>query len=210
MTKYLRYMRHGATELNVADVWQGRADSPLTELGRRQAAETGEHIRESGLEFDYIYCSPRGRVVETLACALPEVFEHGDYRFDLGLIEMSFGAVDGRPHSEGEPRSPYFDVFEKIGGESEATVEERINAFLEKVMLQDDASDVLVVSHGTCGRIFRNHWAATARVEAPRHLANCSLYTYEFDEATREFSLVDIYEPASATNPEDFIAERKA
>ena len=44
MTKYLRFMRHGATELNVDDCWQGHADSPLTELGRRQAAETGELV----------------------------------------------------------------------------------------------------------------------------------------------------------------------
>ena len=205
MTKYLRYMRHGATELNVADVWQGRADSPLTELGRRQAAEAGEHIREAGLDFNYIYCSPRGRVTETLEAALPDAFARGAYRFDLGLLELSFGDSDGRPHAGTDPRSPYADYFEGIGGESEASAEARVCGAAARFMEADDARDVLVVSHGTLGRIFRNHWAANARVEAPRHLSNCSLYTYEFDEATREFSLVDIFEPASATNPEDFI-----
>ncbi len=206
MTKYLCYMRHGATELNVADAWQGRADSPLTELGRRQAAEAGDHIRESALEFDHIYCSPRGRVVETLQAALPEIVARGAFEFDLGLLEMSFGEADGMLHAADDPKSPYFNLFEKIGGDSESRVEVRICEAAERFMAADDAHDVLVVSHGTCGRIFRNHWAENARVEAPRYLANCSLYTYEFDEATRGFSLVDIFEPASATNPEDFIA----
>lgn len=208
MTKYLRFMRHGATELNVADAWQGRADSPLTELGRRQATETGAHIREAGLAFDHIYCSPRGRVVETLASALPEVFAHGTYGLDPSLLEVDFGALDGKPHGADEPTSPYGDAFVALGGESEDEAERRVCDGIEKMMLADDALDVLVVSHGTLGRIFRNRWAANARVEAPRHLANCCLYTYEFDEATRAFSLVDIYEPASATNPEDFIAAR--
>lgn len=208
MTKYLRFMRHGATELNVADAWQGRADSPLTELGRRQATETGAHIREAGLSFDHIYCSPRGRVVETLACALPESFARGAYGLDPSLLELAFGEVDGKPHSADEPRSPYGDFFVSLGGESEFAAERRVCDGIEKMMLADDALDVLVVSHGTLGRIFRSHWAANARVEAPRHLANCSLYTYEFDEDSREFSLIDVYEPASATDPEDFIAAR--
>ncbi len=209
MTKYLRFMRHGATELNVADAWQGRADSPLTELGHRQAAETGKHIQEAGLTFDHIYCSPRGRVVETLSEALPDAFARGAYELDPCLLEVAFGVLDGKPHVADEPTSPFKDAFVALGGESEDAVEQRICAGIEKIMLQDDAFDVLVVSHGTCGRIFRNRWAANARVQAPRHLANCCLYTYEFDEGNREFSLIDIYEPASTTNPEDFIAARK-
>ncbi len=202
-------MRHGATELNVADAWQGHADSPLTELGRAQAAEAGAHIREAGLAFDRIYCSPRGRVMETLASALPEAYAHGEYLLDPSLLEMGFGELDGHFHIADEPTSPFKDSFMAMGGESEDEVERRICAGIEKIMLADDAFDVLVVSHGTCGRIFRNHWAANARVEAPRHLANCCLYTYEFEPATREFSLVDVYEPQSATGPDDFVAQRK-
>lgn len=49
MTKYLRFMRHGQTELNVRNCWQGHTDAPLTELGRRQSAESGLHLRESGI-----------------------------------------------------------------------------------------------------------------------------------------------------------------
>lgn len=203
MTKYLRFMRHGATELNVANCWQGHADSPLTELGRRQAAETGEHIREAGIEFDAILCSPLGRVIQTLECALPERAAQG-FETSEGIMEMYFGSLDGKKHVDGHPSSPYHDQFLAYGGESEDEVERRVCAALDELMSRPDVHSALAVSHGTTGRIFRNHWAALARVEAPRHLANCSLYTYEFDEDAHTFSLVDIYEPASATNPEDF------
>ncbi len=208
MTKYLRFMRHGATELNVADCWQGRADSPLTELGRRQAAEAGAHIADAGIVPDHVYCSPKGRVVETLACALPGLYARGAYELDAGLAEISFGSLDGKKHRAGGPASPFRDSLVELGGESEDDVERRVCAAAEKIMLADGAHDVLVVSHGTCGRIFRDHWARLQRVEAPRHLANCSVYTYEFDEGARTFSLVDIYEPGLATNPDDFAAAR--
>lgn len=206
--KYLRFMRHGVTELNVRNCWQGRADSPLTALGRRQAAEAGEHMREAGLEFDHIYCSPLGRVIETLKTAIPDVAERDSTTCD-DLLEISFGSFDGQVHEPGDPHSPFKDFFVAYGGEDEADVERRICAALDKIMSQPDAFDVLVVSHGTVGRIFRNHWARNARVEAPRHLANCSLYTYEFDPESHEFSLVDIYEPSSATGPEDFDGSKK-
>lgn len=208
MTKYLRFMRHGVTELNARDCWQGRADSPLTELGRKQAAEAGAHIREEGLVFDAVVCSPAGRVLETLERALPDVFADGAYERDDDLQEISFGSLDGKPHTADEPTSPFTDQFVPYGGESEADVEKRVCAAIERVMERPGVRDALIVSHGTAGRIFRNHWAGNARVKAPRHLANCCLYTYEYDEDGRGFSLVDIFEPASATGPDDFAAGR--
>lgn len=204
MKKYLRFMRHGVTELNVRDCWQGRADSPLTELGRAQAAETGAHIREAGIVFDAVACSPAGRVLQTLECALPDVYASGAYETDEGLLEISFGSLDGKPHVQGEPTSPFTDQFVPLGGEDEADVERRVCAAIERVARRPQVRDALIVSHGTAGRIFRNHWSGHARVEAPRHLANCCLYTYEYDDEARTFSLVDVYEPASATGPDDF------
>lgn len=77
MTKYLRFMRHGQTELNVRNCWQGHTDAPLTELGRRQSAESGLHLRESGIQLDHVFCSPLGRARETLEIALPGIAERG-------------------------------------------------------------------------------------------------------------------------------------
>ena len=37
----LYLIRHGQSEGNVKDLWYGRSDLPLTELGRQQAAQVG-------------------------------------------------------------------------------------------------------------------------------------------------------------------------
>lgn len=156
MTKYLRFMRHGQTELNVRNCWQGHTDAPLTELGRRQSAESGLHLRESDIQLDHVFCSPLGRARETLEIALPGIAERG-YELVDGLMEMSFGSLDGTVNSDNVV-GPYHDYFLQFGGESEEHAEKRICSTLEGLMLRDDVRSALVVSHGTMGRLFKNHW----------------------------------------------------
>lgn len=165
MTKYLRFMRHGQTELNVRNCWQGHTDAPLTELGRRQSAESGLHLRESGIQLDHVFCSPLGRARETLEIALPGIAERG-YELVDGLMEMSFGSLDGTVNSDNVV-GPYHDYFLQFGGESEEHAEKRICSTLEGLMLRDDVQSALVVSHGTMGRLFKNHWKALSQVEGP-------------------------------------------
>lgn len=163
MTKYLRFMRHGQTELNVRNCWQGHTDAPLTELGRRQSAESGLHLRESGIQLDHVFCSPLSRARETLEIALPGIAERG-YELVDGLMEMSFGSLDGTVNSDNVV-GPYHDYFLQFGGESEEHAEKRICSTLEELMLRDDVQSALVVSHGTMGRLFKNHWKALSQVE---------------------------------------------
>ena len=42
----LYLIRHGQSEGNVKDLWYGRSDLPLTELGRQQAAQVGQKLRD--------------------------------------------------------------------------------------------------------------------------------------------------------------------
>lgn len=201
MTKYLRFMRHGQTELNVRNCWQGHTDAPLTELGRRQSAESGLHLRESGIQLDHVFCSPLGRARETLEIALPGIAERG-YELVDGLMEMSFGSLDGTVNSDNVV-GPYHDYFLQFGGESEEHAEKRICSTLEGLMLRDDVQSALVVSHGTMGRLFKNHWKGLSQVEDVAHLSNCCVVTYAFDERERTFSCVDIYQPSCATMPQN-------
>ena len=203
MTKYLRFMRHGQTVLNVQNVWQGRCDAPLTELGRRQSAEAGEHLREAGISPDHVFCSPLGRARETLEIALPGIAERG-YELADGLMEMSFGSLDGTVNSENVV-GPYRDYFVPLGGESEDEAERRVCSTLEAIMLRPDVRDALVVSHGTMGRLFKDHWRRLSQVEDMRHLSNCCIMTFAFDPAARTFSCVDIYQPSCATMPQNVL-----
>ena len=41
-------IRHGQSEGNVRNLWYGITDLPLTDLGRQQAAQVGEKLRDLG------------------------------------------------------------------------------------------------------------------------------------------------------------------
>jgi len=57
------FMRHGQSGGNVKGVPQGRADYPLTDLGRLQAREAGRWLRGQGI--DLVLSSPLSRARET-------------------------------------------------------------------------------------------------------------------------------------------------
>ncbi|WP_412973888.1 histidine phosphatase family protein [Paenibacillus sp. OAS669] len=63
MKTTLYLTRHGETEWNVEGKLQGHKDSPLTNLGKRQAKWLGASLKE--IEFDAIYSSPSPRTYQT-------------------------------------------------------------------------------------------------------------------------------------------------
>ncbi|MDO4849262.1 MAG: histidine phosphatase family protein [Coriobacteriia bacterium] len=192
MVKHLYYLRHGQTIFNLEGVWQGRADSPLSTLGERQARAAGEHLRGMGVAFDHVFRSPLGRVAQTLEVADPSLAARAMAVDDL--IEMSFGTLDGTP-IEGDPRDYAMDFFATIGGERPEDVTARTCAALEELMMRPECNNVLVVGHGTTARLFCGAWATNARVELAGPLPNCALLAFAFDGATREFCLEDIWAP---------------
>lgn len=56
-------VRHGESEGNRDNKFRGRADHALTELGRKQAAEAADYLRN--VHFDAIFSSPLSRAYET-------------------------------------------------------------------------------------------------------------------------------------------------
>ena len=52
------FVRHGETVWNVENKICGATDSPLTELGHRQAVETAEKIKNMEIKADMILYSP--------------------------------------------------------------------------------------------------------------------------------------------------------
>ena len=51
---HLYFIRHGETVWNVENKICGATDIPLTELGHKQAVETGHRIQEEGIHADVI------------------------------------------------------------------------------------------------------------------------------------------------------------
>ncbi|MCL6450911.1 MAG: histidine phosphatase family protein [Acetobacteraceae bacterium] len=95
MTRFV-LVRHGETEWNREEVFRGRADIPLNERGRAQAEAVARAL--AGVPLQAVYSSPLSRALET-ARALGR--PHGlEVRVHPGLVDLDYGAWQGRPHAE--------------------------------------------------------------------------------------------------------------
>lgn len=161
-------VRHGQTEFNRERRIQGHVDSPLTELGVRQAHAVGRLLRDLIREPAgwRIVSSPLGRAratAEIIAGALkgPAV------ELDDRLKEMSWGAHDGRLRAELEAEHP--ETFGRTGwafdaatGESYEDVAGRVGAWLADLPPEPERK-IIAVSHGISGRVLRGLYAALPR-----------------------------------------------
>ena len=65
MKKTLYLMRHGQTLFNLQHKIQGWCDSPLTELGIKQAKVAGKWFKDHDITFDHAYSSTSERCCDT-------------------------------------------------------------------------------------------------------------------------------------------------
>ena len=84
----LLFVRHGETTWNAEGRYQGRLDTPLSVLGKAQAAALAEHIRSEGVHA--VVSSPLSRAAET-AAACARALGIG-CTLDERLIEVSHGS----------------------------------------------------------------------------------------------------------------------
>jgi broad specificity phosphatase PhoE len=146
----ITWIRHGQSEWNAENRWQGHSESPLSELGREQATALGRRLLKSPYAFDAVYSSDLGRALETARLALPNV----EIRIDPRLREIHFGAFEGRAFDQLDPaqrdevsswwRSPY-DRALPGGGESMAELRSRVDSWR---LEQEAGLRIAVFTHG--------------------------------------------------------------
>jgi broad specificity phosphatase PhoE len=149
------FVRHGESEFNAVFAHTGRdpgiIDAPLTPRGAEQAAAAGHLLRKSGITR--IICSPYRRALQTAALIAGElklpvavtalVGERALYSCDVGrdaaTLKKEWAAVDFSSLEDGEwwPRK----------GETQASIERRVHAFLAQENDATKAAQTLVVSH---------------------------------------------------------------
>ena len=83
-------LRHGETEWNAEGRWQGQLNSPLSDLGRRQAFDAGRLVGS----VDVIVSSDLGRAQET-AQIIADSVGIGPIQTDPGLRERAAGEWEG-------------------------------------------------------------------------------------------------------------------
>ncbi|HLR92710.1 MAG TPA: histidine phosphatase family protein, partial [Atopostipes sp.] len=82
--KSVYLVRHGQTLFNKQKKIQGFSDSPLTEVGIKQAEIAGKHVDSIGLVFDDAYSSTSERACDTL-----ELITTTPYKRIKGLREWN-------------------------------------------------------------------------------------------------------------------------
>ncbi|NHF74306.1 histidine phosphatase family protein [Paracoccus xiamenensis] len=151
----LYLMRHGQTEWNAAGRMQGHQDSPLTVLGRQQAARQADimaPILATGQQVARI-SSPLGRAVQTAEI----VFAGQDFTTDARFREISVGEFEGR--TRGDIEAAYPDLFANtwLGWYDRAPGGETLNDLRVRVTeaLSELTGPTAIVCHGITLRMAR-------------------------------------------------------
>ena len=156
------FLRHGETDWNAVQRYQGQTDVPLNDKGRGQAARNGaalgKFLGDNGRTIDFV-SSPLARASETMRIARREMgLAPEGFRTDARLQEQSYGHWEGHIWGELPTIDPEgFAAREKDkwnwqpkDGESYAMLSERIAGWLGSV-----EADCVVASHGAVSRVLR-------------------------------------------------------
>jgi len=158
----LYVVRHGQTEWNVEHRFQGHRDSPLTELGVRQAEWLREAMADQTIDAAYASSSPRA--VRTARIVI------GDREIEVQtrdeLLELNVGVWEGRTQDEAKELDPQaYDRFWKDpagfrveGGETYGQAEERAVGQMNEILAAHAGSSVLLVTHTVVLKLILAHF----------------------------------------------------
>jgi broad specificity phosphatase PhoE len=156
MTRIL-LIRHGQTKWNRQQVFRGRADIPLSNVGIEQATALAERLANEPISA--VYSSPLARALVTAEhVARP----HGlrPHRVE-GWTDISFGAWEGRLHEDvkredGERYARWQSQPHLVrlpAGETLAEVRQRMMAALNDIVTRNSDSAVAVVAHRAVNKV---------------------------------------------------------
>ena len=165
---YLYLVRHGQSEGNVLRTFHGQTDYPLTELGRQQARQAAEKLRD--VSFTRCCASDLSRAWNTaLPClegrnVAPEACP--------ALREQDVGAMEGLTWEQMEERfphllHPYIEDWFRVtppGGESPDQMAARVGACVDDIVRRGE--DTLIVGHNGSLSLILLHLGLISREQA--------------------------------------------
>jgi len=148
----LYLVRHGETELNKKHIIQGQIDSPLTELGIKQAHETSEKVKN--LNIDILITSNLGRAMHTAEIISKDTGIQLK-RIDPVFRERNFGIIEGVSTADLKKTYPQYVTNKGIlilehdflASEPIKDFYNRIINGIKALMKEFDGKKVLLVSH---------------------------------------------------------------
>jgi broad specificity phosphatase PhoE len=150
-------VRHGQTAWNKEEIFRGRTDVPLDETGLKQAELVGQYFKE--MEIHGIYSSSLSRAWQTAE----KVAEFHNLRVEPlpGILDMSFGNWEGRPHqeireSDNKTYRQWVETPHLVrlpGGESLDDVRVRAMAAMEEVIRNHSGKTLVLVTHRVVNKV---------------------------------------------------------
>lgn len=183
-------IRHGETDWNAEQRFQGHKDIPINTTGRRQAAAYAQMMGEERLDLAawWFMTSPLCRTRTTMQIMRAELgLEPDGYAIDPELIEVTFGDWEGHTIAELKPvalelvaaRSRDKWRFIAPGGESYAIAAQRVRRFLERL-----DRPAIIVTHGGIIRSARHLIEGIDGDTAARdHVPQDNIYHFDGERA---------------------------
>jgi len=155
----LLIIRHGESEADILNVWEGRADFNLTDMGKKQATLMANWVADN-YKIDKIFSSPLKRASQT-AGILSDRAGAGII-YDEDLMEWQNGLIAGMPRAEAMAKYPPPEVKHPhtamYGQESDIQFRMRAETALSKIINENPADGTIaIVSHnGLIMRLFQS------------------------------------------------------
>ncbi len=179
--------RHGRSRANEDGIFAGVTDTPLTELGWRQAIALGIYMKGAGITIDVAYCSQLSRAVETAEVLQSFCGVHAVKR--RALNERNFGELEGKaistiqtfPEEDLLRTDGVTYVLRAEGMEFFEQLRNRVYGFLGFLKEHHAKDTVLLVCHGDVGKMlyacfYHLDWRDVLR---KFHFGNCGLILLE-------------------------------
>jgi len=145
----LLLIRHGQTNWNLEQRFQGQSDIPLNETGRKQAQALAEQLAAE--PFDAVYSSDLQRATETA-----DIIRKSGFQPDARLREVNFGDWEGLTYDEIKSKHPdtlaawESDIFKNAPphGETLEGLAIRVQSMLDELREKHKDQRILIVAHG--------------------------------------------------------------
>ncbi len=198
MTKLI-IIRHCQAEGNQKRFFQGRIDSDITALGRKQIGQVSETLCAEPIDVFYTTSYIRARkTAEGI-----NVYHECEIRTDDDLAEIDPGDWEGMYLTEIEEKYPQeYDnwknhpaVFQAPNGESMSDVYERVKKALTRIVNDNPEKTVCIVSHGCAIRNMMcfAHGRSVSGIDTVPLGTNTSINVVKFENDMTPHIIMDNY-----------------
>ena len=186
--------RHGQTDMNVLNIWQGsKTNNELNTTGKNQALELKKKLLL--LDIEIIYSSPLIRAIQTATLANPVP---SSICVEPNLRECNFGDAEGHNLAEIETLYPeisyamfhptpdqWIKKFPGEGSESKKEVFERVKPAIAEIANTTNCTSVGISTHAA---VMSSLLAGSGHPFVP--VPNCCIAHFMYDENKDELKFV--------------------